>query len=92
MVCFFGDGASNEGTFHEALNMATVWNLPVVFVCENNQYGMSVPWQASHQAARHRRPRLAYGIPGEAVDGMDVLAVREAVATARARARRRAPP
>jgi pyruvate dehydrogenase E1 component alpha subunit len=87
-LCFFGDGASNEGTFHESLNLAAVWVLPVVFVCENNGYGelsaasvmVSVP-DVSMRAA-------GYGIPGATVDGQDVIAVYETVAEAVARARR----
>jgi acetoin:2,6-dichlorophenolindophenol oxidoreductase subunit alpha len=87
-LCFFGDGASNEGTFHESLNLAAVWQLPVVFLCENNGYGelsaaslmVSVP-DVSMRAA-------GYGIPGVTVDGQDVLAVYEAVSEAVARARR----
>ncbi len=87
VLCFFGDGASQTGNFHESLNMAALWNLPVVYVVENNLYGMSVPIQ--HAAAK---PSIAdradgYGMPGEVVDGMDVLAVREAVGRAVERAR-----
>ena len=88
VVCFFGDGASNEGTFHESLNMAATWNLPVIFVVENNQYGMSVPWAKVTKLPDIADRACAYGIPGEVVDGMDVLAVRGAVAKAVARARR----
>lgn len=87
-LCFFGDGASNEGTFHESLNLAAVWQLPVVFLCENNGYGelsaaslmVSVP-DVSMRAA-------GYGIPGVTVDGQDVVAVYEAASEAVARARR----
>jgi pyruvate/2-oxoglutarate/acetoin dehydrogenase E1 component/TPP-dependent pyruvate/acetoin dehydrogenase alpha subunit len=88
VVCFFGDGASNEGTFHESLNMAAAWNLPVIFVAENNQYGMSVPWAKVTKLPDIADRACAYGIPGEVVDGMDVLAVRGAVAKAVERARR----
>ena len=87
VVCFFGDGASNTGNFHESLNMASLWHLPVVFVCENNLYGMSVPWgKVSHLPDVASRAS-AYGMPGEVVDGMDVLTVRGAVAKAVERAR-----
>ncbi len=87
VVCFFGDGASNTGNFHESLNMASLWKLPVIFVCENNMYAMSVPWaKASHLPDVAARA-CAYGIPGEVVDGMDVLKVRGAVAHAAERAR-----
>jgi len=87
-VCFFGDGASNRGTFHEALNMASAFNLPAVFICENNQYGIS-----NHQSTSMRITDVsdragAYGIPGVTVDGNDVIAVFEAAGEAIARARR----
>ncbi len=88
VVCFFGDGASNEGTFHEGLNMASLWDLPVIFVAENNMYGMSVPWAKVSKLPDIASRACAYGIPGEVVDGMDVLAVRGAVAKAVERARR----
>ena len=88
VVCFFGDGASNTGNFHESLNMASLWNLPVVFVCENNLYAMSVPWQKASKLSNVAERACAYGIPGEVVDGMDVLAVRGAVSRAAERARR----
>ena len=88
VLCFFGDGASNEGTFHEALNMASTWDLPVVFVAENNQYGMSVPWAKVTKLPDIAARACAYGIPGETVDGMDALVVREAVLKAADRARR----
>ena len=78
VVCFFGDGASNEGSFHEAVNLASVWKLPVLFVCENNKYGMSVPLKHSMNITDIAERAKAYGIPGENVDGMDVLAVYEA--------------
>jgi 2-oxoisovalerate dehydrogenase E1 component len=87
VVCFFGDGASNTGNFHESLNMASLWNLPVVFVCENNLYAMSVPWVKASKLPDVASRASAYGIPGEVVDGMDVLAVRGAVAQAVERAR-----
>ncbi|MBE3135072.1 MAG: dehydrogenase E1 component subunit alpha/beta [Acidobacteria bacterium] len=86
-VCFFGDGASNEGTFHEAANLAAVWKLPVLFVCENNGYAQTTP-QREHQAIGDIVVRAAaYGMPGCVVDGMDVLAVHAAVAAAVADAR-----
>jgi TPP-dependent pyruvate/acetoin dehydrogenase alpha subunit len=87
-VAFFGDGASNEGSVHEAINMASLYKLPCVFVCENNGYGEYTP-QASHQAIVDVADRAAgYGIPGVVVDGMDVMAVYEAAGEAIARARR----
>jgi 2-oxoisovalerate dehydrogenase E1 component len=88
VLCFFGDGASNTGNFHEALNMASLWDLPVIFVVENNMYAMSVPWAKASKLPDIADRACAYGIPGEAVDGMDVLAVRGAVAKAVERARR----
>jgi pyruvate/2-oxoglutarate/acetoin dehydrogenase E1 component/TPP-dependent pyruvate/acetoin dehydrogenase alpha subunit len=88
VLCFFGDGASNTGNFHEALNMASLWDLPVVFVVENNMYAMSVPWAKASKLPDIADRACAYGIPGEVVDGMDVLAVRGAVARAAERARR----
>lgn len=77
-VCLFGDGATDEGAFHEALNLAALWKLPVLFICENNQYAMGTAL-ARHSANVDiaRRP-AAYGIPAENVDGMDVLAVHRA--------------
>ncbi|MGB9867497.1 MAG: thiamine pyrophosphate-dependent dehydrogenase E1 component subunit alpha [Bacillota bacterium] len=86
-VCFFGDGASNQGTFHESLNMASIWKLPVIFVCENNLYGISLA-QSRHQNIKDVADRaVAYGIPGEVVDGNDVLAVYRSVKAAAERAR-----
>jgi pyruvate/2-oxoglutarate/acetoin dehydrogenase E1 component/TPP-dependent pyruvate/acetoin dehydrogenase alpha subunit len=87
VVCFFGDGASNTGNFHESLNMASLWDLPVVFVVENNMYAMSVPWKKASKLQRVADRACAYGIPGVTVDGMNVLEVRKAVAEAADRAR-----
>jgi acetoin:2,6-dichlorophenolindophenol oxidoreductase subunit alpha len=86
-VCFFGDGGSNTGAFHEGLNLASVWNLPVVFVCENNQFAESTP-QRVHQKIKDIAVRaVAYDIPGETVDGMDVLEVYRVAGEAIDRAR-----
>ncbi len=86
-ACFFGDGASNQGTVHEAMNMAALWELPVVFVCENNLYG-EYTRQDRHQTVADVAERAAsYGMPGVVVDGMDVMAVHEATHEAVARAR-----
>ena len=86
-VCFFGDGSTNQGTFHESLNMASIWKLPIIFVCENNHYGISMS-QDRHQAIKDVADRgAAYNIPGIAVDGNDPLAVYEAASEAVARAR-----
>ena len=84
---FFGDGAANQGCFHEALNMAAIWSLPIVYVCENNQYGMSMSTRRALAIERIAQRADAYGIPGVTVDGNDVLevyeAARKAVETAR---------
>lgn len=87
-VCFFGDGAAEQGTMHEAMNLAAIWKLPVVFVCENNLYAESTPW-FYHCAAKEIADRgSAYNMPGVLVDGTDVFAVYEAAGEAVARARR----
>lgn len=86
VVCFFGDGAVSNANFHESLNMAAVWNLPVIFACENNQYAMSMPAERSIPVQIADRA-AAYGMPGERIDGMDVLAVYDAVRHAVERAR-----
>ncbi len=88
VMAYFGDGATSEGDFHEALNFAGVWHVPVVFVCQNNQWAISVPLKKQTHARTIAQKALAYGIPGLQVDGNDVLAVyaasREAVERARA--------
>ncbi|HRA94560.1 MAG TPA: thiamine pyrophosphate-dependent dehydrogenase E1 component subunit alpha, partial [Aestuariivirga sp.] len=86
-LCFFGDGATNEGAFHEALNMASIWKLPVVFVCENNKYGMSVSTERSMAVANVADRASAYNMPGVIADGNRIEDVAEAVTTAIARAR-----
>lgn len=86
--CFFGDGASNEGTFHEAANMAALYKLPLVFICENNGFG-EFTRQDRHQAVHDIADRaVGYGMPGVIADGMDAIAVYEAAGEAIARARR----
>jgi len=87
VLCFFGDGASQTGNFHEALNLAGLWQLPVVYIVENNKYGMSVPVEKAAATLDIADRACAYGMPGEVVDGMDILAVREAVGRAVERAR-----
>jgi acetoin:2,6-dichlorophenolindophenol oxidoreductase subunit alpha len=82
LLSYFGDGASNEGEFHESLNMASVWKLPVVFICDNNQYGMSMHVSRSMNVAHVSERAASYNIPGVTVDGNDVLAVYEAVLAA----------
>jgi acetoin:2,6-dichlorophenolindophenol oxidoreductase subunit alpha len=86
-VCFFGDGASNQGTTHEAMNLATCWKLPVVFVNENNMYGISSCTLNSMCVPNIADRAAAYDMPGVVVDGNDVIAVYEAAAEAIARAR-----
>ena len=87
VMTYFGDGATSEGDFHEALNFAGVWHVPVVFVCQNNQWAISVPLKKQTHSRTIAEKALAYGFPGIQVDGNDVLAVyaaaREAVARAR---------
>ncbi|HID87336.1 MAG TPA: thiamine pyrophosphate-dependent dehydrogenase E1 component subunit alpha, partial [Anaerolineae bacterium] len=87
VLCFFGDGAANLGPFHESLNMAAIWTLPVVYVCENNQYAMSFSVKKAFAIERISDRAAAYGMPGVTVDGNDVLAVYEAVSQAAKRAR-----
>jgi pyruvate dehydrogenase E1 component alpha subunit len=87
VVCFFGDGATNTGAFHEGVNLAAVWKLPVVFVCENNQYAVSVPVSKSTLASLVQRGQ-AHGIPGQSVDGMSVLDVYAAASVAISRAKK----
>jgi pyruvate dehydrogenase E1 component alpha subunit len=92
VLCFFGDGAIHQGSFHETLNMSRLWNLPVVFICENNQYGMGTEFR--RVSAVHDFSKLAgsYDIPGSRVDGMDALAVYDAVAAASELARKEKKP
>jgi len=87
VLCFFGDGACNNGVFHESLNMAGLWRLPVVYIIENNLYGMSVSTKRACAVSSISDRASGYGMPGVTVDGQDVLAVREAVREAVARAR-----
>lgn len=88
VVCFFGDGAVNGGMFHESLNLAALWKLPVVFVCENNQFGMGTPIAVAMSRSEHLHDKAeAYGMAHDVVDGMEVLAVRDRVADAVRRAR-----
>lgn len=84
---FFGDGTSNAGTFHESLNMAALWKLPIIYVCENNQYGMSTPVSKSVSVPNIADRAAAYGIPGVICDGNDVLAIIDVTRKAAQRAR-----
>ena len=88
VLCFFGDGAANQGVFHEAANLAGIWKLPIVYVCENNQYGMSMHVRKSTASESIAVRGIAYGMPGEQVDGNDLAAVHAAVGKALERARR----
>ena len=86
-LCFFGDGAVNEGSFHESLNVCALWNLPVVFVIENNRYGMGTSLDRASSVKDLYQRGSAYGMPHAEVNGMDLLAVREVLADAIALAR-----
>ncbi|MBA7498144.1 Acetoin:2,6-dichlorophenolindophenol oxidoreductase subunit alpha [subsurface metagenome] len=92
IACFFGDGATNRGIFHESLNLASIWNVPVIFICENNLYAISVPQTKAMKIKEISKRADSYGIPGVTVDGNDVLAVRKVVGEAVIRARRNEGP
>jgi pyruvate dehydrogenase E1 component alpha subunit len=92
IVCYFGDGAVPQGEFHESLNLAALWGLPVIYLCENNRYAMGTSTERALAQTEIWKFGQTYGIPAEKVDGMDVLAIREAVARAAARARRGSTP
>lgn len=87
VICFFGDGASNNANFHESLNMASIWKLPVIFLCENNQYAMSMPAYRGISVPAIADRAVGYNMPGETVEGMNPLDVYHAVKRAVARAR-----
>jgi pyruvate dehydrogenase E1 component subunit alpha len=91
-LCFFGDGSVAQGVFHESLNMAALWKLPVIYICENNLYAMGTALARTQSVTDIYKKAEAYGIPGEQVDGMDVMAVREATIRAVERARREKIP
>jgi pyruvate dehydrogenase E1 component alpha subunit len=86
-LCFFGDGATNISYFHEGLNLAAAWDLPCVFICENNKYGMWTPIEKVSGVTEMRQKAAAYGMPSDVCDGMDVLAVRAATEKAIAHVR-----
>src|SRR3989441_2962441 len=92
IVCYFGDGAVPEGEFHESMNLAALWKLPVIFLCENNRYAMGTSVERALAQTEIWKFGQTYGIPAEKVDGMDVLAVREAVSRAVARTRQHKTP
>ncbi len=87
VLCFFGDGAIHNGAFHESLNLARIWNLPVVYICENNQYGMGTDFRRVSSVEDFSLKASGYNMPGKQVDGMDVLQVYEDVKEAVDRAR-----
>lgn len=86
-LCFFGDGATNIGYFHEAVNLAVVWKLPIVFICENNQYGMGTTIERASAVPEMYQKACSYGLISDCVDGMDLLAVRAAAEKALAHVR-----
>ncbi len=90
-ICFFGDGSTNIGYFHEALNLSKVWDLAVLWVCENNQYGMGTAVERASAVSEIRRKAEGYGMANAQVDGMDVLAVRQATLEALERVRQGEP-
>lgn len=87
VLTLFGDGAANEGAFHESLNMAAIWNLPIIYLCENNQYAMSMAFEKAFKIEQISDRAGAYGMPGVTIDGNDVFAVYNAVQQAAKRAR-----
>lgn len=91
-VCFFGEAAVNTGAFHEALNMATLWKLPAIYLCENNRYGMGTAMERASAIYDIAARACSYDMPAETVDGMDVIAVRDAMARAVKRGRERHTP
>jgi pyruvate dehydrogenase E1 component alpha subunit len=90
-ICMFGDGATNIGYFHEALNLSMVWKLPVLWVCENNQYGMGTAVERASAVGEIRQKADGYGMPNERIDGMDVIKVYEATQTALEHVRQEGP-
>ncbi len=90
-LCFFGEAALNQGMFHESLNMAQLWKLPIIYICENNQYGMGTSQKRAMSMSNIAKKAEAFGMTGEFVDGMDVMAVREATVRAIERARNGSP-
>ena len=91
-LCFFGEAALNQGMFHESLNMAQLWKLPIIYICENNQYGMGTSQKRAMSMSAIADKAAAFGMASEFVDGMDVMAVREATERAIERARKDGSP
>lgn len=87
-LCFFGDGAIHQGSFHESLNLAKIWNLPVIYIVENNHFGMGTSVKRISSVQDFDVKAVGYGLPGEVVDGMDVLSVYEAIKKASAAAKK----
>jgi len=92
VLCFFGDGAVHQGAFHESLNMARIWNLPIIYICENNQYGMGTFYKRVSAVTDFSKMTVAYDIPGKTIDGMDVLTVYEEVSDAIEKVRQESIP
>jgi len=92
VLCWFGDGAIHQGSFHESLNMAKIWNLPIVYICENNHYGMGTDFRRVSSVTDFAVMGSSYGIPGSQVNGMDVLEVHREVKAAAKRARSESTP
>jgi len=92
VLCFFGEAAVNQGMFHESLNMAPLWKLPCIYICENNQYGMGTSQERAMSASSIAKKAEAFEMANEFVDGMDVMAVREATLRAIERARKKSEP
>ncbi len=92
VLCWFGDGAIHQGSFHESLNMAKIWNLPIVYICENNQYGMGTDFRRVSSVTDFAVMGSSYGIPGSQVNGMDVIEVHREVSAAAERARSESTP
>src|SRR6185369_3079790 len=92
VLCFFGDGAVNEGAFHEALNVSALWNLPVVYIIENNRYGMGTALDRASSVKDLYKRATSYGIPSVEVNGMDIVAMRSAVEEAVQLARKEKRP
>jgi pyruvate dehydrogenase E1 component alpha subunit len=91
VLCFFGDGAANQGIFHESLNLASIWNLPIIFLCENNHYAMSMHIKDQINIEKISLRADAYGIPGRELDGNDVLEVHRAVREAKGYVKEKGP-
>ncbi len=92
VLCFFGDGAANEGSFHESFNLASLWNLPVLFFCENNKYGMGTPLKKASSTEDLGKRAACYGVDWQIIDGMDAIEVYEATKRAAERVRSQKRP